>query len=1032
MSGLSQNRVSHRRVLRKKLAMISRSCVIPCIVLVLGAIPVGIQAATHTVTSAADSGPGSLRAAITAANATPEIDDIVFSIGVGPVSIVLASPLPPIQRPLRILGLTQPPAGNTTPLVRLAGQALPEHSIGLQLQAAGCTPDTCLLQGIQIVDFPGDGVVVSEGSWRIRSTYIGTDGNIARPNGGHGLVLASNTNWIGGDLPVDRNVISGNAGDGIVVSGLGNIVHGNRIGTTASGTAALPNAGNGVRVVGANTRIGGEMSDTGNLISGNAHDGIAIEAGAHGTLLRHNRIGTNANGNALLGNAHNGVIIRASGVTIGLPGQGNLISGNGHNGILIASEADDSRIQANLIGTTAAGTAALPNARNGIQVLGTHAQIGGSTQDTGNLISGNALDGVAIEGSANHSLLRHNRIGTNAAGNAPVGNAHAGIVVRGPNSAIGVPGHGNLISGNGDNGIAIYGMVEGSTFQGNRIGTNAAGTTALGNTNYGIRAIAGEGVGIGGGNPGAGNLISGNGRGVAIEAGMVGTTVQGNVIGLDATQSTRLGNGSWSGLDVSGSDTLIGGSMPGEGNVIAGNSGSGIVLYGAFYGPSAFSTRVFGNHVGTNANGSSGLGNSQAGIQVYLAHGMQIGGVLPGEGNHIAHNGLYGVYVRWGDHNSIIGNRIHDNQSLDIEIGQAGVIENDALDADTGPNFGQNFPVIRSALHDAGSVRIEGQLHSVPLREYLIEIVHSPHCLASGLGQATTSLGFVASTTNAAGDATFLVDLPLETAGGVVAAIATAQDGSGSEISPCHALAGPNPGSFHLSRDPYLAWEGNPDLEVSIVRAMGSHGAVSVQFDTLPGTATAPEDYIGVSERITFADGETMKTVRIPIIADPTPEAQEYFRLRISDPHGGATLGSQSEVEAIVIDVGPAFPTYAIDHQDVEKPAEGTRPMQFTVRLTATAVPMTIHYQTTDSTARAGLDYQATSGELHFPASDQVQTQNLIVQVLANEEDEGDRTFYVDIWPGGSAGAWNSYGMGVIRQRHSEHDDALFSDGFEG
>ena len=84
---------------------------------------------------------------------------------------------------------------------------------------------------------------------------------------------------IGGDTPAQRNVISGNA-SGVTILGGGNFVQGNYIGTDVSGTAALGN-GSGVTVAGSNNFVGTNADglndgSEGNLISGNTGNGVLI------------------------------------------------------------------------------------------------------------------------------------------------------------------------------------------------------------------------------------------------------------------------------------------------------------------------------------------------------------------------------------------------------------------------------------------------------------------------------------------------------------------------------------------------------------------------------------------------------------------------------------------------------------------------------------------------------------------------------------------------------------------------------------
>ncbi len=82
-------------------------------------------------------------------------------------------------------------------------------------------------------------------------------------------------------------------------------------------------------------------------------------------------------------------------------------------------------------------------------------------------------------------------------------------------------------------------------------------------------------------------------------------------------------------------------------------------------------------------------------------------------------------------------------------------------------------------------------------------------------------------------------------------------------------------------------------VNVSVARTGGSDGEVTVNFTTQDGSATAGEDYTAASGTLTWADGDSAdKTIEVAILDDSAEEAAEQFNLVLSDPQGGATLGS--------------------------------------------------------------------------------------------------------------------------------------------
>ena len=284
---------------------------------------------------------GSLRQFILNANALPLTQTADFSIGGGgPQTInVTGAVLPTITGPV-ILDAAATQEGFTgTPIIQLNGAGV-SGSDGLVLTGGGST-----VRGFVINRFR-DGIVLTGGGGNtVAGNYIGTDtGGTARP-GQHPLRRArrsSSNNLIGGATPADRNVISGNNVDGINVSGSGNTIAGNYIGTDLTGMIDLGNGEDGIWLNGgsANT-IGGTSATARNVISGNDWSGIAISNAGSGHVIQGNYIGVNAAGAVLgVGNTNDGVrIYDGSNHQIGgtAAGAGNVIAGNSLRGVAIDS-----------------------------------------------------------------------------------------------------------------------------------------------------------------------------------------------------------------------------------------------------------------------------------------------------------------------------------------------------------------------------------------------------------------------------------------------------------------------------------------------------------------------------------------------------------------------------------------------------------------------------------------------------------------------------------------------------------------------
>ncbi len=384
--------------------------------------------ATFLVSTAADSGAGSLRQAILNSNAAPGSNTIDFNIGTGAQTISLLSALPNITVPVKIDGTTQP-GYTTAPLIDLDGTNAGSTANGLDL-AAGSGGST--IRGLVINNFNDAGISITTTDNIVLSSYIGT--NAAGSASGatamqEGILVSGASNTIGGTASGAGNLISGKTTYGIAITTSDNLVEDNRIGTDITGTVALGSGSTGVILSGGGSNtIGGTAAAAGNLISGNSSYGVEIGfSGATGNVVEGNLIGTNLAGTGALPNEDGVLIITASSNTIGGagPGAGNLISGNTNYGISLANGSDNV-IAGNQIGTDFTGKLALPNS-GGVGLDNTTGNtIGGTTSGAGNLISGNTSAGVDI-GSAlsTGNVVAGNKIGTDITGTLALPNSHS-------------------------------------------------------------------------------------------------------------------------------------------------------------------------------------------------------------------------------------------------------------------------------------------------------------------------------------------------------------------------------------------------------------------------------------------------------------------------------------------------------------------------------------------------------------------------------------------------------------------------------
>ena len=240
----------------------------------------------------------------------------------------------------------------------------------------------------------------------------------------------------------------------------------------------------------------------------------------------------------------------------------------------------------------------------------------------------------AINDIGGGAVIQGSYIGTDWTGTAASGSTVYCDIQAATAGLIGgtSPGQGNVL-GNASYGILVP-RSSAVLIEGNFVGTNALGTSAIPNAE-GIAIQNDSGAGglvIGGTAPGAGNLISGNtDRGINCEF-LTGVTVQGNKIGTDITGTSAIAN--YVGVDWLSGD-LIGGTAPGAGNLISGN-GYGVEA-NDYNGPST----IQGNFIGTDITGTSALGNN-VGVN---GDSITIGGASAAARNIIAGSKTADVYA---------------------------------------------------------------------------------------------------------------------------------------------------------------------------------------------------------------------------------------------------------------------------------------------------------------------------------------------------------------------------------------------------
>ncbi|MFK7970456.1 MAG: right-handed parallel beta-helix repeat-containing protein [Bacteroidia bacterium] len=419
----------------------------------------------------------------------------------------------------------------------------------------------------------------------------------------------------------------------------------------SAGNPQIELNGNGLTCLAAiNLTFGSTGSEIKGLIMYGNTEGVRMDANTSGNTVSGCWIGVNNTGNAVATSTvtqHGIHLVGSNNNTIGGNGgliDRNIISACGQEGVRIdGAISSGNAINGNYIGVGANGSTDLGN-RNGVFADdAAMLTIGAGAANEGNVISGNAQTGISLENCDNFTI-KGNIIGLAANASTAVQNDLDGITAT-SGSDVGQIGGAtlnerNVISGNGRNGINLT-SCDNITIQGSYMGVAGDGFTVRANTGNGVRGENCEFLEVGGDAAGEGNVVSGNtSTGVSV-LGVFSrnTTIQGNMIGVSANGLTAVSNGA-AGIGLNESeDSQIGGTALAARNVVSNNLQSGMFI--------ANSPRVVieNNYVGVNGTGLVDMGNSQLGVFILNSQDCTIGGVTRRSRNIISGNAQNGLVL---------------------------------------------------------------------------------------------------------------------------------------------------------------------------------------------------------------------------------------------------------------------------------------------------------------------------------------------------------------------------------------------------
>jgi hypothetical protein len=171
------------------------------------------------------------------------------------------------------------------------------------------------------------------------------------------------------------------------------------------------------------------------------------------------------------------------------------------------------------------------------------------------------------------------------------------------------------------------------------------------------------------------------------------------------------------------------------------------------------------------------------------------------------------------------------------------------------------------------------------------------------------------------------------------------------------------PGQLSFNATNYVAGSGDGYAYLTVLRTNGTFGSVSVTYSTRPGTAFPGINYNSVNGTLTFNDGDTIKTLAVPLVNNPSVQGPVSFSVLLSNPTGGATLIAPTNATVTIVNtnIGVVF----VLATNTVREINGTVPI-FVQRVGAINSSVSVNYATANGTAIAGVNYTAVSGTLIF------------------------------------------------------------------
>lgn len=202
-------------------------------------------------------------------------------------------------------------------------------------------------------------------------------------------------------------------------------------------------------------------------------------------------------------------------------------------------------------------------------------------------------------------------------------------------------------------------------------------------------------------------------------------------------------------------------------------------------------------------------------------------------------------------------------------------------------------------------------------------------------------------------------------------------------------------GYFGFTSSKYTVREADQKVVVTVTRTGSLKGEATVDYHTIDGTAVSSQDYQETKGTLTFADGETTKTITIPIIDDNHYEPDQSFEIQLTNPSSNSHIEKgKGKTEVVIFDSNEKA-VLAFERRKYDVMEDAGFVELTVIRESGSNGEVTVDYETKEGTAKEGNDYIPVKGTIRFLPGEAAKT--IRIEIVDDDIPEEDKHFYVKL-----------------------------------